>query len=1187
MVKSADGKSKLPPPGGGVLSSHLFAGDDIHNVGPGGVSEVGSKLVGLSEESIIDGTLFRTNITLTPSSQAHSPPMVEEDNFSELGDASQFLRELEKGKSRACVDGATDPSEVFYDASESFSPSLLTQPNQPGPSTGVGDVCPFNCVNRITGLPIFKSIFPHISKQHFGLHKFDNANDQRISTFRNLLQKHRKWACLSCSSILSEGYPCSCKSTFDTLNRIVALNLMISTNAPSTALIDPPCEDTPSDDTGRFFEWNDVETFDALITDVSLKQFATVESIPKSCRRELATIFGGICDSIATNPSDLWMWFLFLCFPKFLLRRLPFNPLSSNSTIVSRNKLQENFIFSQLDKWKSKNFRLLFEEFSTWDCLPREPFTSQSLKKSIINKVSQGRLSDAVKLLGSNGVHPISQRVLQILKEKHPDPITPIEIPPLPAYETFDFSFNQIKTAISSFKKGSGSGNDGFKPQYLKDFLSVKTDDSRSVFLGQLNRILSTMVSKELPSALAKWLGCANLIPLCKKDDGVRPIAVGLCFRRLVSKLLLDGSIKKEIENFLSPSQVGVGTAGGVEAAVGAVKRLVEKFGDRDDFVLIKVDALNAFNLVNRSKFLEVVSEKFPKLARWVSFIYGSQPALVVGESILWSKTGTQQGDPLGPLLFAIAIHGLIMQIKDVVLLDESLEGNIWYLDDGSICGKTVVIGRIIEFLISKGPEFGFFLCKEKCEAWWPTPNIDLWNLHLPEDFIFNVSSGTSLLGTVIGDSSASEDIIGERIVKIEQLIDNIEIVQDPQIELALLRACTGFPKFSFILRGLSPVLIPEALRRFDTIIHSALERITGSSIDEETRFRMHFPIRLGGLGIPIASKIAWSAYSGAQIQTLHLQNQLLGSNFFDIPSEQHRILEDFISNSPDALKNVTIGEINASKKPQHFLTRLSYNADFQIFSSSILDPRRKILLEASKLPFAGLWLSALPIKSLNLHISAREFQCCLKYYFGIPMVNKTFSCNACNHMSDVWGAHVVKCNSSGALNYRHNHIRNALFKISKEAQFDCSLEEPNLIDRSRERPGDVFYPNFTGGKSCCLDITVRDSSQDIGSRTPLEGLQLAADQKVVKYLEKCNLINSTFTPFVMDSLGGFHKSAIKHVKILTDRWGRDREISRGVAKYQILQRLSVALMSKQGSQWVSNMGSKFVDFASVIPSIS
>ena len=48
------------------------------------------------------------------------------------------------------------------------------------------------------------------------------------------------------------------------------------------------------------------------------------------------------------------------------------------------------------------------------------------------------------------------------------------------------------------------------------------------------------------------------------------------------------------------------------------------------------------------------------------------------------------------------------------------------------------------------------------------------------------------------------------------------------------------------------------------------------------------------------------------------------------------------------------------------------------------MDPHRKILLEASKLPFAGLWLSALPIKSLNLHISAREFQCCLKYYFGI-----------------------------------------------------------------------------------------------------------------------------------------------------------------------------------------------------------
>jgi hypothetical protein len=71
----ADGKPKFPPQGGGVSTSHLFVGDDIQNLGPGGVSGVSSKLVGLSEESITDeiikdGTLFRTNNTLASPSQA-------------------------------------------------------------------------------------------------------------------------------------------------------------------------------------------------------------------------------------------------------------------------------------------------------------------------------------------------------------------------------------------------------------------------------------------------------------------------------------------------------------------------------------------------------------------------------------------------------------------------------------------------------------------------------------------------------------------------------------------------------------------------------------------------------------------------------------------------------------------------------------------------------------------------------------------------------------------------------------------------------------------------------------------------------------------------------------------------------------------------------------------------------------
>jgi len=58
---------------------------------------------------------------------------------------------------------------------------------------------------------------------------------------------------------------------------------------------------------------------------------------------------------------------------------------------------------------------------------------------------------------------------------------------------------------------------------------------------------------------------------------------------------------------------------------------------------------------------------------------YSSKTSLFHGNFSLDSATGVQQGAPLGPALFALAIHEVTSKIK--------ADLNIWYLDDRCIGG--------------------------------------------------------------------------------------------------------------------------------------------------------------------------------------------------------------------------------------------------------------------------------------------------------------------------------------------------------------------------------------------------------------------------------------------------------------------------------------------------------------------
>ena len=189
-----------------------------------------------------------------------------------------------------------------------------------------------------------------------------------------------------------------------------------------------------------------------------------------------------------------------------------------------------------------------------------------------------------------------------------------------------------------------------------------------------------------------------RLIALHKRDGGLRPIAIGYTLRRLAAKWANKYATAKLASHF-APIQLGVGTPGGAEAAIHAVRRYAENLPKDYIIVIVKLDFKNAFNTLRRDMMLEAIRREFPELYNFVHATYNGAPVLQFGEFIILSAEGTQQGDPLSSAKFCLAIHpllrGLISELK------------VGYLDDVTLSGPRQIVVDDIKTIISKSLRAG------------------------------------------------------------------------------------------------------------------------------------------------------------------------------------------------------------------------------------------------------------------------------------------------------------------------------------------------------------------------------------------------------------------------------------------------------------------------------------------------
>ncbi|KAA8496275.1 Retrotransposable element [Porphyridium purpureum] len=439
----------------------------------------------------------------------------------------------------------------------------------------------------------------------------------------------------------------------------------------------------------------------------------------------------------------------------------------------------------------------------------------QTVSSKVVKHVRARHLGAAARLVESAGVHDTTDAVLARLRELHPpatDAAARLQAPLLHQALSLPAAGAEVLTAMC----------------------------------GLFDRVVHRGLE---PQAGALWAH-ARLIPLRKPDGGVRPIAIGEIFRRVLGRLAVTSLAHDAVET-LAPDQYGVGRMAGLEAMVMRTRLAVL---ENPGWGVLKVDISNAFNTVRRPAFMRLVQAQFPHLWPLVRTCYASPAPLRAGKHVLKSESGVQQGDPLAPLLFSLALH---RQTRDITHAPGQALVQCWYLDDGAIAGPVHSLVAFLEVLDHCAREIDLSINRRKSELVLPPGRCEtditaLSSLHgLP---VVPWCSAT-LLGTVL-DTSGDMGCVDRTLAATLELADKVAGIHEPEEAYHLLRASVGPARVVHLARTLPPEAVLDRFAAFDDAWRHIVARTLGvtaadgQNADGSWRAEWRLPLRCGGLGL-------------------------------------------------------------------------------------------------------------------------------------------------------------------------------------------------------------------------------------------------------------------------------------------------------------------------------------------------
>jgi hypothetical protein len=339
--------------------------------------------------------------------------------------------------------------------------------------------------------------------------------------------------------------------------------------------------------------------------------------------------------------------------------------------------------------------------------------------------------------------------------------------------------------------------------------------------------------------------------------------------------------------------QLGIGQSAAPEAITHAVRAALAK---NPGYIALQLDFSNAYNTVSRALIVRLLQRDYPELLPYFMARYGVARRLtapMLGEQHdVWLECGIQQGDPLGPFFFALALNAALAEdpefvtalpptTRDAAAMDTGSDVALLlaYLDDIVIVGTPEQVAermhRLAHALEQTG--VGLTLNATKCVTWslgiapdartLPMQQFaqQLRRVGLDVDSLDNRPCGQGgivLLGAAIGTDEYCEAHLDDVIAETREILEAIARIDSKQVQLILLRYCAA-DRATFSLRVSPPSITGGFAREHDSAIVGALAGLQG--------FRAKSPLwdtlvslptrQMGGMGLRSAQQTANLAY--------------------------------------------------------------------------------------------------------------------------------------------------------------------------------------------------------------------------------------------------------------------------------------------------------------------------------------
>jgi hypothetical protein len=577
----------------------------------------------------------------------------------------------------------------------------------------------------------------------------------------------------------------------------------------------------------------------------------------------------------------------------------------------------------------------------------------------------------------------------------------------------------------------------------------------------------------------------------------------------MLGKILATRHSKAMGRFLLTVGQVGVGTSGGVEAVYHATRAFSNTL--QADEVIVKLDVRNAFNSVSRGQMVQALKLLAAKqnydvndLLAYFEAAY-AQPSHIYyqpkGSSVhISSEEGCQQGDPLGPLFFAIVFT--LACARAAQALDLPLLGS--FLDDAVVGGHVDEVRSFIDNLEVELRSIGLTLNHGKCRAITTHDS----NPFADKGFQLEHYHSWHFVGAPIGNYEHILSFCANKVNQVSKKLSLFSLLP-PHLSILMAKFCGTAPLLSYWVRVLGPL---ETWEQADKLTSTFFQRIVGP-VFEPSRPLIHLPCRVGGFGLKsIGGLIGHAALAASCLETADIASSIL---IGDEPFFGERA-----NFSIEALRDA--GVVTDVGRPTKRIQKF--------FSKQLVKPIVDSLPQPIK-DTARRWNSALGSAPLNpvfslleaFELKDQEFVFWARLRLGADLAESTQKCVLCQSTADQKGNHTLSCMGSNDKYEWHKLITAVIIRLASTACW-APTPEPHPFPQDPGRRLDIALQPGTVSleKVTLIDVSITHASTCAAvseKKRSKYGHQLLPDQQLL--------------PVVFETSGGCEKPTMQFLQAL------------------------------------------------------